>query len=127
ARVLFRVKVAGPDTVTVEYELPITDRLGITDPDLSDPNVSFTLNCTSLPPGLELMLVADPIMLHMQKTGRPLNGPAGSAPLGAGCVEGGPPKPPKLGVSPSNLPKLAKAPAAPGDIIGIYDGGGFRN
>jgi hypothetical protein len=124
ARVLFKVVVEGADDVTIEYVTPSGPRFDVNDPDLSDPKHVFTLNCTSSSSGLEQMLVADSIKTHINNSDRPLNAPVGPAFQGAACVSGGKPK---AAITPTNLPPLTKKPTSPADIIGLYDGGGYRD
>jgi IgA Peptidase M64 len=124
ARILFRVVVEGDDSVTVEYVTPSGPRFDVKDPDLSDPAQVFRLNRTSIRPGIEKMLVADPIKAHIAASDRPLNANAGPAAQGAACVPG---DKPKAAATPTNLPPLAKTPSPSVQIIGLYDGGGYRD
>jgi hypothetical protein len=124
ARILFRVVLEGADSVMVEHATPGGTRFDVSDPDLSDPTQIFTLNCTSIQPGVEQMLVADPIKAHIAASDRPLNALPGPAHQGADCVPGGPPK---AVATPTNVPPLKKSPSQLADIIGLYDGGGYRD
>ena len=119
ARILFRVVQGGPDGVMVEYMTPSGPRFDVNDPALFDPAQVFTLNCTSIRPGMEHMLVADRIKTHIAASDRPLNAPP--PPQRYACVPGGNPK---AAITPTNLPRLTKTPpTTKADIIGIYEGG----
>jgi hypothetical protein len=91
------------------------------DPNLYDASRTHVFICASLTPGVELKLVADPVLAHIRSSGGPLNAPPASP--GAACVAS------RNAVSimtPTNVPKLKfkKPPPAMADVIGLYEGGG---
>ena len=88
-----------------------------------DPAYVHLLICASISPGIELKLIADPILNHIGSSGGPLN----ADPLnpGAACVAS---KNSAPFMTPTNLPALTfkkpKKPPSMADVIGIYEGGG---
>jgi hypothetical protein len=95
---------------------------GTLDVTLYDPAEVHVLICvsSSAKPGVELKLIADPILNWIRTSGGPLNAPKDKP--DAACVAA---NNNVDSMTPTNVPKLKfkRSPPAPADIIGIYEGG----
>lgn len=116
ADIRFKVDRAFADSVDVIHRSG--PPLDVT---LFDPSIVHVLICASIAPGVELKLVAAPILAQIRASNGPLNAPAGSQ--GAPCAATANAAP---FMTPTNLPpvKFKKAPASKADVLGIYEGGG---
>jgi IgA Peptidase M64 len=113
AHILFEVDFIGPDAVTVSYKNGGGPHVDLS---LFNPSDKYLLVCTSIRPGIEFRLVADPILNRIATINAPLTG--------AVCVVGGGANPV---TSPTNLPSLSKRPPNNAEIIGLYEGGGYHD